>query len=129
MAWSTRFAATLAIVTFAWAACSGQPSQAPVGGSCTTDSDCMTGLICEGDICQGGGDACTSNTDCAPGLICDVTAGFCFEPGAAGGAGGQGGSGGAGAGGSGTGGAGTGGSGTGGAGGHGGSGGAGTGGA
>ncbi len=132
MTWSARVAAALAIVTVAWAACSGpasgQPCRAdsdctepavcmPGDGSgvcvllpppCMTDSDCTAALpFCADGTCinPGGGMACTSDSDCFADEICDVAAGFCVDPGGAGGAGGQGGSGGAGTGGAGTGGA------------------------
>jgi hypothetical protein len=122
LTWTAPFAATLAILTLAWAACSGAPSKVGVGEPCNTDSDRLCGLCDLSGVCAGSDVACASDIDCC-GEICEVALAFCFVPGGAGGAGGQGGIGGAEAGGAG-GQGGSAGAGTGGAGGHGGTGGA-----
>ncbi len=92
----------LAILTLAWAACSGSPSLAPLGGSCTTDTDCMDTLFCDDDVCatlRTG--QCGVDSDCAPGWACDLETFLCVDHAGTGGAGVQGGSCGAGSGGAG----------------------------
>ncbi|MBI5391624.1 hypothetical protein HZB00_01345 [Candidatus Woesearchaeota archaeon] len=57
--------------------CSSVKPPAPLGGSCASQSDCQSGLICSNTKCatppsQVGG-ACTSAANCVSGLICSNT--------------------------------------------------------
>jgi hypothetical protein len=57
--------------------------QNAAGSSCTTNSQCPTGLICAGNppVCQtGGGGACTSDNSCPYGYVCDPLTSTCKPP-------------------------------------------------
>src|SRR6266516_2204766 len=55
----------------------------PKGGSCSSDSDCCSGLTCQSgecrpSKCQQKGGSCASDSDCCSGLVC--SSGVCTAP-------------------------------------------------
>ena len=46
----------------------------PAAGTCLSDSNCETGLVCNGGVCNAPsqvGGSCLGNSDCAAGLVCN----------------------------------------------------------
>lgn len=53
----------------------------PIGSKCTSNTECNTGLVCDGSlgVCRGAiGTSCTSASDCTTGSVC--TSGACSSP-------------------------------------------------
>ncbi len=85
MSWSTRLAATSAILALAcWAACGDSVTPTYLVGDPCTDT-CGVGLFCDQGFCfepaPGSSVFCASNADCAGGTTCDTDGGFCVAGG------------------------------------------------